>query len=415
MDYADGLALLAGGGARGRPRATSTSACPRCRWTRASAASPTPTTRRSTCGWTPARRSTPATVVNEWDERRLAQALPRATARSATRARSRARSCAAASARRIETTQRAGGRRSRRAVPAPPAQLRRRPSGQARLPGDPDRGQRRARRARPRAARWPGSCCAPAAGWPRSRSTRSRTGASSASWPTARAAASARPTFPICACGREPEAELLTRRAVVPTPGEVAAQPARAVGPPARGPQASRRGGPLLMARPHAAARRPRPAQPRPRRRARRSPGRRARPRRGPPAGAAAAGGVARRPALRRRAAVVRRAAARRPPPLSAGACGSAWSRPAGRDRLLQRRPAPAEPRDRASTAEARRPQARRTRALRAQARSSGPASASRGAPRSWAWCCPPPGEVRYLDASPTRRRASAAREPLTT
>ena len=33
------------------------------------------------------------------------------------------------------------------------------------------------------------------------------------------------PGLPICACGHEPEAELLTRRAVAPTPGEVAANP----------------------------------------------------------------------------------------------------------------------------------------------------------------------------------------------
>ena len=33
------------------------------------------------------------------------------------------------------------------------------------------------------------------------------------------------PDLPVCACGREPEAELLTRRAVVPTPGEIAANP----------------------------------------------------------------------------------------------------------------------------------------------------------------------------------------------
>jgi 16S rRNA (cytosine1402-N4)-methyltransferase len=33
------------------------------------------------------------------------------------------------------------------------------------------------------------------------------------------------PELPICVCGREPEAELLTRRAVAPTPGEVAANP----------------------------------------------------------------------------------------------------------------------------------------------------------------------------------------------
>jgi 16S rRNA (cytosine1402-N4)-methyltransferase len=33
------------------------------------------------------------------------------------------------------------------------------------------------------------------------------------------------PDLPVCVCGREPEAELLTRRAVAPTPGEVAANP----------------------------------------------------------------------------------------------------------------------------------------------------------------------------------------------
>jgi 16S rRNA (cytosine1402-N4)-methyltransferase len=33
------------------------------------------------------------------------------------------------------------------------------------------------------------------------------------------------PELPVCVCGRDPEAELLTRRAVAPTPGEVAANP----------------------------------------------------------------------------------------------------------------------------------------------------------------------------------------------
>ena len=33
------------------------------------------------------------------------------------------------------------------------------------------------------------------------------------------------PELPICVCGHEPDAELLTRRAVAPTPGEVAANP----------------------------------------------------------------------------------------------------------------------------------------------------------------------------------------------
>ncbi len=33
------------------------------------------------------------------------------------------------------------------------------------------------------------------------------------------------PELPVCVCGRQPEAELLTRRALAPTPGEVAANP----------------------------------------------------------------------------------------------------------------------------------------------------------------------------------------------
>jgi 16S rRNA (cytosine1402-N4)-methyltransferase len=33
------------------------------------------------------------------------------------------------------------------------------------------------------------------------------------------------PDFPVCVCGREPEGELLTRRAVAPTPGEIAQNP----------------------------------------------------------------------------------------------------------------------------------------------------------------------------------------------
>ncbi|MBW3607002.1 MAG: 16S rRNA (cytosine(1402)-N(4))-methyltransferase, partial [Actinobacteria bacterium] len=33
------------------------------------------------------------------------------------------------------------------------------------------------------------------------------------------------PDLPICACGREPEAELVSRRAIAPSAGEVAANP----------------------------------------------------------------------------------------------------------------------------------------------------------------------------------------------
>jgi 16S rRNA (cytosine1402-N4)-methyltransferase len=38
------------------------------------------------------------------------------------------------------------------------------------------------------------------------------------------------PDFPVCVCGRTPEAELLTSRPIVPTPGEVAANPRAASG-----------------------------------------------------------------------------------------------------------------------------------------------------------------------------------------
>ena len=33
------------------------------------------------------------------------------------------------------------------------------------------------------------------------------------------------PDLPVCGCGREPEAELVSRRAIAPTPGEIAANP----------------------------------------------------------------------------------------------------------------------------------------------------------------------------------------------
>ncbi|MEY2443242.1 MAG: rRNA (cytosine1402-N4)-methyltransferase, partial [bacterium] len=33
------------------------------------------------------------------------------------------------------------------------------------------------------------------------------------------------PDLPVCGCGREPEAELVSRRSIAPTPGEIAANP----------------------------------------------------------------------------------------------------------------------------------------------------------------------------------------------
>ena len=52
--YADALEQLVEEGVKA-DIATSTWGCPRCRWTRASAASPTPSRRRWTCGWTLSR------------------------------------------------------------------------------------------------------------------------------------------------------------------------------------------------------------------------------------------------------------------------------------------------------------------------------------------------------------------------
>ena len=47
------------------------------------------------------------------------------------------------------------------------------------------------------------------------------------------------PELPVCVCGREPEAELLTRRALAADPGGDRAQPALALGASARRPEAA--------------------------------------------------------------------------------------------------------------------------------------------------------------------------------
>jgi len=42
------------------------------------------------------------------------------------------------------------------------------------------------------------------------------------------------PELPVCVCGREPEAELLTKRAIAPGPEEIERKPARLLGPSTR-------------------------------------------------------------------------------------------------------------------------------------------------------------------------------------
>ena len=102
--------------------------------------------------------------------------------------------------------------------------LRRRPPRQAHVPGDPDRRQRGARPARRRAAarvgdpargRPPGRHLLPLARGPARQALPRR--------PHARLHLPARPA--VCGCGRTPEAELVFRRSIAPSAGEVAANP----------------------------------------------------------------------------------------------------------------------------------------------------------------------------------------------
>ena len=119
----------------------------------------------------PAQELTAADLLNTWDRRRLAR-----TIREYGEERYADRIAGQIVRRRPLDHDVRAGRRDHRRDPRAGA-LRRRPSRQADLPGDPDRRQRRARPSSTRRCRWPGTCCASAAGSPRSRSTRSRTGA----------------------------------------------------------------------------------------------------------------------------------------------------------------------------------------------------------------------------------------------
>ena len=162
-------------------------------------------------------------IVNTWDRRRLARTLREyGEERFADRIAGeivRRRGRAGARPRPSSSTRRSPPRSPR--PPASPAATR--PSARSRRSGSPSTASsHQLDEALPLAL---GRARRSAAASPRSPSTRSRTGASSASSSSRPAAASARPTCPICVCGNTPEAELVHRRSIVPTPGEIAANP----------------------------------------------------------------------------------------------------------------------------------------------------------------------------------------------
>ena len=168
----------------------------------------------------PAQELTAAEIVNTWERRRLARTLREyGEERYAERI---AREIVRRRASRSPPP-------SSSSTPSPPRSPRPRASAAATRPSAPSRRSGSPSTASStsstRRSRSPGSCCARPAGWPRSRSTRWRTGASSASSPTAPQGCICPPDLPVCACGRTPEAEPVFRRSVVPTPGEIAQNP----------------------------------------------------------------------------------------------------------------------------------------------------------------------------------------------
>ena len=125
-----------------RTRSSSTSASPACRSTGPSAASRTRQTRRSTCAWTPRRRARRRTSST----RRASASSRRSSAGYGEERFSRQIARAIVRRREEQPFERTTDLVEvvRGAIPAPRA-LRRRPSGQARLPGAAHRRQRGAR------------------------------------------------------------------------------------------------------------------------------------------------------------------------------------------------------------------------------------------------------------------------------
>ncbi len=197
---------------------SSTSASPRCRSTPGSAASPTPSTRRSTCGWIPMPRCRPGPSSTSGPR----AGSPRRSATTPTSAR---------------PLDRAADRRAAARSPRPPSSSRR--SAPA------------CRRRRASAAATPPSAPSRRSGSPSTASSRRSMRRCPQAWDMlatgGRLAAisfhsledrrvkrfladRARgcvcpPEFPVCRCGLEPEAKLITRGGVAPSAGEIADNP----------------------------------------------------------------------------------------------------------------------------------------------------------------------------------------------